>query len=67
MRILRDADNWYFSAIQQIKHFANCATSPLEAANEKILTKAELTAAGAKYTVLGESGRGGKIINGKNN
>ena len=38
---------------------------PVKAANEKILTKAELTAAGAKYTVLGKSGRGGKIINGK--
>lgn len=38
---------------------------PIKAAHEKILTKAELTAAGAKYTILGESGRGGKIINGK--
>lgn len=38
---------------------------PIKAANEKIMTKAELTAAGAKYTILGESGRGGKIINGK--
>lgn len=41
---------------------------PIKVSTEKIMTKAELIAAGAingKYTILGESGRGGKIVNGK--
>lgn len=38
---------------------------PIKVSTEKIMTKEELIAAGAKYTVLGKSGRSGKIVNGK--